>query len=368
MSERPQAGEAHFEEIRALREQIDALDHQLLELVNRRAGLARRIGALKGGTPVYRPEREAQILRRASERNPGPLPTERVTGIFREVISACRGMEQQIRAGFLGPQGTFSEQAVRKHFGGAVDAIPLASFDEVFRRAESGDADYAVVPVENSTEGAVGRTLDLLVATPLRICAEVELRVQQNLMSRHANMSEVKRIYSHAQSLAQCHAWLNQNLPAAERLPVVSNAEAARLAAGESGSAAIAGQIASERFALPILARGIEDDPNNTTRFLVLGNVATSPSGRDRTSLVMSAENRPGAVHALLSPLAANQVSMSRIESRPTRGARSGLWEYLFFIDVEGHCEDARVASALAELARKAPFLKILGSYPMAVQ
>lgn len=368
MSEKSRGDDAHADEIQALRGQIDSLDHELLELVNRRAGLARHIGELKGGTPVYRPEREAQILRRATEQNPGPLPSARITGIFREVISACRGMEQEIRAGYLGPQGTFSEQAVRKHFGSAVDAIPLASFDEVFRRAESGDADYAVVPVENSTEGAVGRTLDLLVATPLRICAEVELRVQQNLMSKHAELSEVRRIYSHAQSLSQCHAWLNQNLPGAERVPVVSNAEAARLAAGESGSAAIAGLIASERFALPVLARGIEDDPNNTTRFLVLGNVATAPSGRDRTSLVMSADNRPGAVHALLSPLAANQVSMSRIESRPTRGARSGLWEYLFFIDVEGHRDDARVASALAELAHKASFLKILGSYPMAVQ
>lgn len=197
----------------------------------------------------------------------------------------------------------------------------------------------------------------------------MELRVQQNLMSANPDLSGLKRIYSHAQSLAQCHGWLNQNLPGAERVPVVSNAEAARLAAEEGGAtAAIAGQIASERFNLPILARGIEDDPNNTTRFLVLGNIATSPSGRDRTSLVMSADNRPGAVHELLSPLAANKVSMSRIESRPTRGARSGLWEYLFFIDVEGHCEDERVASALAELARKAPFLKILGSYPMAVQ
>ncbi len=356
------------EDIPALREQIDAVDRELLSLVNRRAGLARRIGALKDGAPVYRPEREAQILRRAAEHNPGPLPAERVTGIFREVISACRGMEQEIRAGYLGPQGTFSEQAVRKHFGRAVDAVPLASFDEVFRHAESGDADFAVVPVENSTEGAVGRTLDLLVATPLRICAEVELRVQQNLMAKDGGLSGVKRVYSHAQSLAQCHAWLNQNLPGAERVPVVSNAEAARQAAAEPGSAAIAGVIASERFGLPILARGIEDDPNNTTRFLVLGSITTAPSGRDRTSLVMSADNRPGAVHALLSPLAANGVSMSRIESRPTRGARSGLWEYLFFIDVEGHQEDERVASALAELARQAPFLKILGSYPMAVQ
>lgn len=356
------------DEIATLREQIDALDRELLILVNRRAGLARRIGEAKQGAPVYRPEREAQILRRATEQNPGPLPPERVTGIFREVISACRGMEQEMRAGYLGPQGTFSEQAVQKHFGKAVAAVPLASFDEVFRRAESGDADFAVVPVENSTEGAVGRTLDLLVSTPLRICAEVELRVQQNLMGMEADLSRVKQVFSHSQSLAQCHAWLNQNLPGIERVPVVSNAEAARRASEEAGTAAIAGQMASEHFGLTILARAIEDDPNNTTRFLVLGKLDTAPTGRDRTSLVMSVENKPGAVHALLSPLAANGVSMSRIESRPSRSARNSLWEYFFFIDIEGHRDDPAVANALAELSTNAPFMKILGSYPMAVK
>ena len=356
------------DEIAKLRAQIDSLDSELLSLVNRRAGLARRVGELKEGAPAYRPEREAEILRRVAASNPGPLAAERVTGIFREVISACRGMEQDIRAAYLGPQGTFSEQAVQKHFGRAVEAIPLASIDEVFRRAESGDAEFAVVPVENSTEGAVGRTLDLLVATPLRICAEIELRVQQNLMVKEGDLAGVKRVYSHAQSLAQCHAWLNQNLPNAERVQVVSNADAARRASEEPGTAAVAGQMASERFGLAILARSIEDDPNNTTRFLVLGKIETVSSGRDRTSLVMSADNKPGAVHALLSPLAANRVSMSRIESRPSRAAKTGLWEYLFFIDVEGHRDDERIASALLELGQKAPFLKILGSYPAAVQ
>ena len=300
--------------------------------------------------------------------NPGPLAAGRIATGFREVISACRGMEQDIRAAYLGPQGTFSEQAVLRHFGRAVEAIPLPSIDEVFRRAESGDAEFAVVPVENSTEGAVGRTLDLLVTTPLKICAEVELRVHQNLMLKSGGLADVKRVYSHAQSLAQCHGWLNQNLPGAERVPVVSNADAARRASEEPGTAAIAGQMASERFGLTILARSIEDDPNNTTRFLVLGKIGTVPTGRDRTSLVVSAENKPGAVHALLSPLAANGVSMSRIESRPSRAARSSLWEYLFFIDVEGHQDDPRIAAALADLAQKAPFLKVLGSYPAAVQ
>jgi len=257
---------------------------------------------------------------------------------------------------------------VQKHFGRAVEAIALASIDEVFRRAEAGDAEFAVVPVENSTEGVVGRTLDLLVATPLKICGEIELRVQQNFMLKEGDLKSVKRVYSHAQSLAQCQGWLNQNLPNAERVQVVSNADAARRASEEPGTAAIAGVMASERFELNILARSIEDDPNNTTRFLVLGKLETASTGRDRTSLVMSAENKPGAVHALLSPLATNNVSMSRIESRPSRAAKTGLWEYLFFIDVEGHRNDERVASALADLARKAPFLKVLGSYPAAVQ
>lgn len=361
------------EDIGKLRVEIDSLDSELLSLLNRRAALARRVGELKNGAPAYRPEREAVILRRMAAANPGPLAVDRVTCIFREVISACRAMEQALRAGYLGPQGTFSEQAVQKHFGRSVDAIPLASIDEVFRRAESGDADFAVVPVENSTEGAVGRTLDLLVSTPLRICAEIELRVQQNLMMKERGLPEgglarVKRVYSHAQSLAQCHAWLGQNMPNAERVQVVSNADAARRASEEPDTAAIAGQLASERFDLAILARSIEDDPNNTTRFLVLGKIGTSATGHDRTSLVMTADNKPGAVHALLSPLAANCVSMSRIESRPSRAAKSGLWEYLFFIDVEGHQNDERVASALAELEKKAPFLKVLGSYPAAVQ
>ncbi len=361
------------EDIKKLRGEIDQIDSELLSIVNRRAALARSVGELKQGAPAYRPEREAEILRRMTESNQGPLAPERISAIFREVISACRAMEQSLRAGYLGPQGTFSEQAVQKHFGRAVDAIPLASIDEVFRRAESGDADFAVVPVENSTEGAVGRTLDLLVSTPLRICAEIELRVQQNLMMKEGGLpagglASVKRVYSHAQSLAQCHAWLNQNMPNAERVQVVSNADAARRAAEEEGAAAIAGQMASERFGLSILARSIEDDPNNTTRFLVLGKIGTTATGRDRTSLVMSADNKPGAVHALLSPLAANSVSMSRIESRPSRAAKSALWEYLFFIDVEGHRDDNRVANALAELEKKAPFLKVLGSYPAALQ
>jgi chorismate mutase/prephenate dehydratase len=254
---------------------------------------------------------------------------------------------------------------VRQHFGQGVAAEPMATIDEAFRSAESGATQFAVAPAENSTDGVVGRTLDLLLTTPLKICGEIDLRVHQNLLSKAKDGKQIRRIYSHAQSLAQCNGWLNQNLPRAERIPVGSNAEAARRAAKEKGAAAIAGEAAAALYKLKIMARGIEDDPNNTTRFLVLGQVDAAPSGRDRTSLVMSAENKPGAVHALLSPIAANGVSMSRIESRPAK-ARSARWEYVFFIDLEGHQGDAKLAAAIAELKQRAPFFKVLGSYPAA--
>src|SRR5687768_11454485 len=352
------------DDLQKLRAEIDRLDDELHALIQSRAALAQKIGELKHGAPAYRPEREAQILERLSAKR-GALPAERVIAVFREIISACRGLEEAIRVSYLGPEGTFSEQAVRKHFGRAVDALPAASVDEAFRRCESGAAQFTVVPVENSTEGAVGRTLDLLLATPLKICSEIELRVQQNLLSKATALQGVRRVYSHAQSLAQCNGWLSQNLPGVERIPVTSNADAARRAAEEAGAAAIAGEAAAERYQLGVLARSIEDDPNNTTRFLVLGKLEPGPTGRDRTSLVMSAENKPGAVHALLTPLAEHGVSMSRIESRPSR-AKSSMWEYVFFVDLEGHQQDAPVAKALAELKRRAPYLKVLGSYPAA--
>lgn len=352
-------------EISALRREIDAVDTGLLKLLNRRAALVRKVGQLKGGKRVYRPEREAEILRRVAAAKGGELPAAATAAVFREVISACRALEQEIRVAYLGPQGTFSEQAVRQHFGHAVAGEPMPTIDAAFRSAESGAAHFAVAPAENSTDGVVGRTLDLLLTTPLRICGEVDLRVKQNLLSRTKGLKEIRKIYSHAQSLAQCNGWLGQNLPGAERIPVASNAEAARRASKEKGAAAIAGEAAAALYKLKVVAGGIEDDPNNTTRFLVLGQVEPAATGRDRTSLVLSAENKPGAVHALLSPIAANGVSMCRIESRPAK-ARSARWEYVFFIDLEGHQSDARVAAAIAELKARAPFMKVLGSYPAA--
>jgi chorismate mutase/prephenate dehydratase len=351
-------------ELRRHRAAIDALDREILERLNARAAHAQAIGKLKAGGIAYRPEREAQVLRRLQAENRGPLSPEAIAGVFRQVISACLALEQPLRIAYLGPAGTFSHAAVAKHFGEFVEADPCGTIDEVFRATESGQTDYAIVPVENSTEGAVGRTLDLMCQTPLAICGEVKLRIRQNLLGNVAAVGDVRKVYSHAQSLAQCVQWLALHLPSVPRVAVASNAEAARLAASEAGAAAIAGDIAAAIYGLNVLAPHIEDEPNNTTRFWVLGQQTVPPSGKDETSLVMSAPNRPGAVYSLLEPLARHGVSMSRFESRP---ARTGLWEYLFFIDIEGHSTDAPVAAALAELRDKAPFLKLLGSYPAAV-
>jgi chorismate mutase/prephenate dehydratase len=350
-------------ELRTHRAAIDALDREILERLSARAGHAKAIGELKGGVVAYRPEREAQVLNRLMAANRGPLSNEAVAGVFRQVMSACLALEQPLRIAYLGPAGTFSHAAVAKHFGRFVHTEPCATIDEVFRAAEAGQTDYAVVPVENSTEGAVGRTLDLMCQTPLSICGEIRLRVSQNLLSTAAALTDVQKVYSHAQSLAQCVQWLARHLPAVPRVAVASNAEAARLAAAEPGAAAIAGEIAAAIYGLEVLAPHIEDEPNNTTRFWVLGRQTVPPSGKDETSLVMAAPNRPGAIYALLGPIAKHGVSMSRLESRP---ARTGLWEYLFFVDVEGHQDDPPVAAALAELRQVAPMLKLLGSYPAA--
>ncbi|PKO84005.1 MAG: prephenate dehydratase [Betaproteobacteria bacterium HGW-Betaproteobacteria-11] len=355
------------EELGRLRAQIDAFDADLLRLVNARAELAQRIGSLKQGN-IYRPEREAQVLRGVAERNPGPLPDAAVQRIVREVMSACLSLEQPLAVAYLGPRGTYSEAAAGKHFGGAPCLIPCATIDEVFRAVEAGNAHYGVVPVENSTEGAIGRSLDLLLSSPLKICGEVVLPIHHQLMTHAASLDAVRKVYSHAQSLAQCHEWLNRHVAAVPRVAVTSNAEAARLAAAEPDAAAVAGEAAAKLYQLPVLATNIEDDPGNTTRFVVIADHDTPPSGQDRTSLVCATPNRPGAVHYLLAPLAEQGVSMLRLESRPARAWSSGKqWDYMFYIDVEGHRDDPVVAAALVELRQRAGFLKELGSYPRAV-
>lgn len=349
-------------ELLKLRNEIDAIDDELVSSFSRRAQLAQRIGEIKQGN-VYRPEREAQVLRRLGEANPGPLPSAAIQRIFRELMSACLALEQPLKVAYLGPAGTFSESASRKHFGSAPNLIPMVAIDDVFRSVEAGTVNYGVVPVENSTEGAVGRTLDLLLLNPLKICGEVKLRIHQHLLSKADGFGSAHRVYSHAQSLAQCQEWLNRNLPSLPRVPVASNAEAARLAAADPESVAIAGEAAAELYGLNILAANVEDDPNNTTRFLIICQHDCGPSGKDKTSLVCSAPNRSGAMHKLLQPLGDHGVSMTKLQSRP---ARSGLWEYVFYIDFEGHQADPEVAAALEALNEYASFVKVLGSYPVA--
>ncbi len=348
------------DQLKKIRARIDALDDRIVELLNERAALAQETGRAKSGAK-YRPEREAQVLRRLAARNRGPLPKPALVRLYSEIMSACRALEDGVTVAYLGPPGTFSEEAAIRQFGAHPALQPCASIDEVFRAVEAGQVGYGVVPVENSTEGSIGRTHDLLLATPLMICGEVLLPVHQCLMSKSGRAARVKKILSHSQSLAQCHEWLNQRFAAAKRVPVVSNAEAARMAAGDAAAAAIASKTAAAVYKLKIIAGNIEDEPLNTTRFVVIAAQDAGPSGADKTSLVMSTRNVPGAVHALLTPLAQHGVSMTRLESRP---ARTGRWEYMFYVDIEGHRQDANVAQALAELQKKAAFLKNLGSYP----
>lgn len=352
--------------LKPLREQIDAIDRQILDLLNQRARIAQQVGHVKAETnaPVFRPEREAQVLRSVAERNPGPLANDDVQIIFREVMSACRALEKRVRVAFLGPAGTFSEQAVYKQFGHAVEGEPCVSIDEVFRATEAGTADFGVVPIENSTEGRINRTLDLLLQTSLSISGEISIPVHHSLMTKTGSMDGVARICAHSQALAQCQAWLNQHYPQVERMAVASNGEAARIASEDASVAAIAGEIAGAKYNLQVVNGHIQDDPHNRTRFAVIGRLQTTPSGRDQTSLVLSVTNKAGAVYNLLAPLAKHDVSMTRFESRP---ARTGTWEYYFYVDIEGHVQDGKVIKALDELQQNAAFFKVLGSYPLSL-
>ncbi len=346
-----------------LRHRIDAIDAQILDLLNQRARVAEEVGHVKAETnaPVFRPEREAQVLRSMAQNNPGPLQNDDVQLIFREIMSACRALERRVVVAFLGPVGTFSEQAVYQQFGHAIQALPCVSIDEVFRATEAGTADFGVVPIENSSEGAINRTLDLLLQTSLAISGELAIPVQHSLMSKSGNMDGITRICAHSQALAQCQAWLNQHYPHIERHAVASNAEAARMASGDTSVAAIASEIAGQQYNLGVVSAHIQDDPHNRTRFAVIGRLRTTPSGKDQTSLVLAVPNKAGAVYNLLAPLSRHGVSMTRFESRP---ARTGNWEYYFYVDVEGHVMDDKVAAAMAELNDNAAFFKVLGSYP----
>jgi chorismate mutase/prephenate dehydratase len=363
---RPAAGE----ELATMRARIDALDARIGELISERARWAQKVAVTKGrrGGPVdyYRPEREAQVLRGVVDRNDGPLSDEEMVRLFREIMSACLAQEEPLKVGYLGPEGTFSQSAVYKHFGHSVRALPLATIDEVFHEVESGAADFGVVPIENSTEGTVNHTLDLFLGSPLKICGEVEMRVRQHLLGNMKSLDQVARVCAHPQSLAQCRAWLREYLPGVPLVDATSNAEGARRARDEAGTAAIAGDAAAEVYGLDKLVADIEDRPDNTTRFLVIGRKLFPPSGADRTTLLLSSSKTDdaGALHRLLAPLAKHGVNMSRIESRPSRRRK---WHYVFFVDIDGHAEEPRVAKALGQLRRHADLYRVLGSYPKAV-
>ncbi|MFC0677728.1 prephenate dehydratase [Lysobacter korlensis] len=366
----PEAGDGDSSavDLSELRERIDGIDRHIQQLIAERARFAGQVGRAKGklaaAVDYYRPEREAQVLRRVVDRNEGPLSDEVLVRLFREIMSACLAQQEPLKIGFLGPEGTHSQQAVFKHFGHSIHGLPLSSIEEVFQEVESGSADFGIVPVENSTQGTIQSTLDMFLTSSLKICGEVELRIHQHLLSRGGRIEDIERVYSHPQSFAQCKAWLRQYLPKAETIPVASNAEAARRARSADDAAAIAGASAANVYGLKIVAGPIEDRPDNTTRFLVLGRELFPTSGNDRTSLLVFINDQPGALHHVLAPFARHGLSMNRIESRP---GHTGRWQYAFFIDVSGHVDEDAMRAAIDELAAFAREVKVLGSYPVAI-
>lgn len=352
-----------------LRQQIDALDEELGELLNKRAGLAVKVGKTKefkeGQPSYYRPEREAEVLRMALARNQGPLTNEQVGKVFREVMSACLAVERPITVAYLGPEGTFTHAAALKHFGKSAVCKPFSAIDEVFREVEAGSVDYGVVPVENSTEGVINSTLDSFMDSNLKISGEVILRIHQHFfIGENTRKDKVSAIYSHASSLAQCRKWLDSYYPNADRIAVSSNAEAARRVNTEWHSAAIAGRVAGEVYGLNLVSEKIEDKPDNSTRFLIIGKSEVGKSSEDKTSIMVAMNNKPGALFKVLTPLNNHDLDMTRIESRP---GKFGTWTYVFFIDFKGHISEANVSKAMEELRETAADVKVLGSYPKGV-
>lgn len=354
--------------LQTIRQQIDDIDLQIQRLLNKRTEMAQEVANIKTtngeASDFYRPEREAKILRTVMERNTGPLDSKEVARIFREIMSACLAAEKPLEVAYLGPEGSFTQAATLKQFGGSINLQPMTTIADVFHAVESDNASYGVVPVENSTEGMVSHTLDRFLTTPLKINGEVSLRIHHYLLSKSKNIADIKRVYAHPQALAQCRNWLVEYLPEADLIPVTSNSEAAKMVADTPNSAAIAANRAAEIYQLETLASNIEDEANNTTRFLVIGRQDVGASGNDKTALLVSTKNQPGALFKLLQPLAESGITMSRIESRP---ARTGVWEYVFFIDIDGHNCDKAVAEALQKLEQASSMCRVLGSYPKAV-
>ncbi len=358
------------EQLAVLRDQIDEIDQTIQKLINQRAQCAQKVAEVKlasgnGDIQFYRPEREAQVLRRVMDRNDGPLPDEEMARLFREIMSACLALEEPVKVAFLGPEGTFTQEAALKHFGNSAVTTPMAAIDDVFREVEAGAVAYGVVPVENSTEGVISHTLDSFIDSSLQISGEVVLRIHQDLLvGENTRKDKISRIYSHPSSLAQCRKWLDQHYPNAERIPVSSNAEAARLVKSEWHSAAIAGDMAAKQYGLEKIAEKIEDQPDNSTRFLIIGTQEVPGSGEDKTSIMAATRNQPGALHELLEPFHRHGIDLTRVETRPSK---VGAWNYVFFIDFAGHADDARVKLALEEVEQRVSDIKILGSYPKGV-
>lgn len=355
-------------DLEAVRKQIDELDQAIQSLISQRAELAFAVGESKGKLPnavdYYRPEREAQVLRAVLERNEGPLSDSEMLRLFREIMSACLARQEPLKIAYLGPEGTFTQQAVHRHFGHSVQALGHSSIETVFEQVQGAEADFGVVPVENSTQGIVTHTLDMFLESDLKICGEIEIPIHHNLLTQSDKLAGVERVYAHDQSLSQCRVWLRRNLPEVEALPVASNAEAARRVRNAPEAAAIASRMAAEIYGVPVLFSRIEDNPDNTTRFLVIGRQLFSSSGEDKTTLLLAGQEGPGLLHQLLAPFDQHRVNMTRIESRPSR---MGKWEYVFFVDVEGHVDDEQVSLALADLGKVSKLTKVLGSYPRAV-
>lgn len=355
-------------QLEQVRRRIDALDEQIQQLISDRARLAFEVAASKGKLPnavdYYRPEREAQVLRNVLDRNDGPLSDSEILRLFREIMSSCMAQQEPLKIAYLGPEGTFTQQAVYRHFGHSVQALGHPGIETVFEQVQGAEADFGVVPIENSTQGIVSHTLDMFMDSDLKICGEVEMRIHHNLLTESSSLASIERVYAHHQSLSQCRTWLRRNLPNAETLPVSSNAEATRRVRSAPEAAAIASRAAAEIYGVPVLFSRIEDNPDNTTRFLVIGRELFSPSGDDKTSLLLAGPESPGSLHGLLEPLARHEVNMTRIESRP---ARTTNWQYVFFVDIDGHIEDPDVASAFKSLSKRAARVRVLGSYPRAV-
>lgn len=372
MGKTPDKDSAGSIDLAAIRERIDAVDREIQALISERARYAQQVGVSKGelaaAVDYYRPEREAEVLRNVLARNEGPLRDEEILRLFREIMSACLAQQEPLKVGFLGPEGTFTQSAVFKHFGHSVRALPFSTIDEVFQEVESGAADFGVVPIENSTEGTVNNTLDMFLTSPLKINGEIELRIEQHLMGRMQGLDRIERICAHEQSLAQCRGWLREYLPNAELIGVSSNAVGARRARDEEGTAAVGGEAAAEVYGLDVMVRNIEDQGDNATRFLVIGRSLLTASGDDKTTIMMSSDDTregSGVLYLLLQPFADAGVNLTRIESRPSRRRN---WDYVFFIDVDGHAEEPPLSDAITRVGEIASLMRVIGAYPRAVR